>query len=74
MLRKPDKPDYTDLKAYRLITLLNTLGKALKTVVTKRVRFLAETYTLLPHTQIGARKQRSVDTALHLLLKKIRTV
>ena len=74
MLRKPGKPDYTDLKAYRLITLLNTLGKALKTVVTKRVRFLAETYALLPHTQMGTRKQRSVDIALHLLLEKIRIV
>ena len=74
MLQKPGKPDYTDPKAYRLIILLNTLGKALKTVVTKRVRFLAETHTLLPHTQMGARKQRSVDIALYLLLEKIRTV
>jgi hypothetical protein len=74
MLRKPDKPDYTDPKAYRPITLLNTLGKALETVVTKRVRFLAEMYALLAHTQMGTRKQRSVDTALHLLLERIRTV
>ena len=74
MLRKPDKPDYTDPKAYRPISLLNTLGKALETVVAKRVRFLAESHALLPPTQIGTRKQRSVDTALYLLLEKIRTV
>jgi hypothetical protein len=74
MLRKPGKPDYTDPKAYRPIALLNTLGKALETVVAKRVRFLAETHALLPHTQMGARKQRSVDTALHLLLEKVHTV
>ena len=48
MLRKPGKPDYTDPKAYRPISLLNTLGKALKTVIVKRVRFLAELYALLP--------------------------
>ena len=74
ILRKLGKPDYIDPKAYRLITLLNTLGKALKTIVTKRVRFLAEMYTLLPYTQIDTRKQRSVDTALYLLLEKIRIV
>ena len=74
MLRKPGKPDYTNPKAYRPIALLNTLGKALETIVAKRVRFLAETHALLPHTQIGARKQRSVDTALHLLLEKVHTV
>ena len=50
MLRKPDKPDYTDPKAYRPISLLNTLGKALETVMAKRVRFLAESYALLPPT------------------------
>jgi hypothetical protein len=53
MLQKLGKPDYTDLKAYRPIALLNTLGKALKTVMAKRVRFLAKTYTLLLYTQIG---------------------
>ena len=74
MLRKPGKPDYTDPKAYRPISLLNTLGKALKTVMAKRVRFLAESHALLPHIQIGTRKQRSTDTALYLLLKKIHTV
>ena len=48
MLRKPDKPDYTDPKAYRPISLLNTLGKALEIVMAKMMRFLAESYALLP--------------------------
>lgn len=74
ILRKPYKPDYIDPKVYRPISLLNTLGKALEAIIAKRIRFLAEIYTLLPSTQIGARKQRSVDTALHLLLEKIYTV
>jgi hypothetical protein len=74
IIRKPNKPDYTDSTAYKLIALLNILEKAFKAIVAKRIRFLAETYALLPSTQIGARKQRSVDTALHLLLKKIYTV
>jgi hypothetical protein len=33
ILRKPGKPDYTIPKAYRPITLLSTLGKALESVL-----------------------------------------
>jgi exonuclease III len=73
-LRKPNKPDYSDPKAYRPIALLNTLGKALEAVVARRVRFLAEKHTLLPGTQMGARQGRSVETALQLLLEKIYTI
>jgi hypothetical protein len=57
IIRKPDKPDYTDLTAYRPIILLNILGKAFKAIVAKRIRFLAETHALLPSTQMGAKKQ-----------------
>ncbi len=74
MLRKLGKPDYTDLKAYRPIVLLNILGKVLEVIIAKRIRFLAETHALLLSTQIGARKQRSIDIALQLLLEKIYTV
>jgi hypothetical protein len=74
IIRKPDKPDYTDSTVYRLIALFNTLEKAFEAIVAKRIRFLAETHALLPSTQMGARKQRSVDTALHLLFEKIYTV
>jgi hypothetical protein len=48
LLRKSKKKDYSDSKVYRLIVLLNTLEKALKAVVAERIRFAAETYTLLP--------------------------
>ena len=37
MLRKFKKNDYTDLKAYRLIALLNTIKKALKLVVVREI-------------------------------------
>jgi hypothetical protein len=47
-LRKPGKPDYTVPKAYRLISLLNTLGKLLEAVMARRLSYYAETYRLLP--------------------------
>jgi hypothetical protein len=48
LLRKLKKEDYLNFKIYRLIALLNTLGKVLKAVVAERIRFAAETYALLP--------------------------
>jgi hypothetical protein len=50
LLRKLKKKDYLDSKVYRLIAFLNTLKKVLKAVITKRIRFAAETYTLFPNT------------------------
>ena len=48
VLRKPRKNDYTDLKAYRLIALLDTIGKALKSVMAKKLIDVAEANHLLP--------------------------
>jgi len=33
ILRKPNKSDYIDLKAFRPIALLNTINKALKSII-----------------------------------------
>jgi hypothetical protein len=74
ILRKPEKADYTDPSAYRPIALLNTLGKTLEAVVSQRMRYLYEKHALLPQTQMRARSQRSVDTALGLLLDQIHAV
>ena len=46
-LRKPGKGDYINLAAYRLIALLNTLGKALESIIATRLKDLAEKYSLL---------------------------
>ena len=68
ILSKPNKPDYTIPKAYRVISLLNCLGKVLEKLFASRLAYLANTGNLLNSTQLGGRKQRSaVDTALLLL-------
>jgi Reverse transcriptase (RNA-dependent DNA polymerase)/Endonuclease-reverse transcriptase len=71
--RKPGKKDYTIAKAWRPIALLNTLGKVIETVTAQYLQQLAETHSLLPNAQMGARKNRSTETALDLLLSQIRT-
>lgn len=71
VLRKPGKDDYTQPKAYRPIALLNTLGKALESIVASRLTYLADTHQLLPSRHTGGRKLASTDHALHLLSQRI---
>ena len=74
VLKKPKKADYSEPKAYRPIALLDTLGKALETVISKRLSDIAEKSRLLPDQQMGARKGRSVETALETITDSIHTV
>ena len=52
---------------YRLITLLDTLAKVLKAVISIRIREYVEVNRFLLEKQIEARKERSVKTALELI-------
>jgi hypothetical protein len=57
ILPKANKKDYSLPKAYRVISLLNCLGKAFEKSIANRLSYLAETGDLLQETQIGGRKQ-----------------
>lgn len=69
VLRKPNKGDYTEARAYRPIALLDTLGKALEFIIAKRLANLAEENDLLPASQYGARRNRSAETAIEHLVE-----
>ena len=71
VLRKPGKDDYTTPKAYRPISLLNTLGKLLEAVMARRLSYYAETYQLLPDTQFGGRPGRTTEQALLVLVNSV---
>jgi exonuclease III len=73
-LRKPNKADYSTPKAYRPIALLNSMGKILELVITRKLSKLAEENHLLPESQMGARRGRSTETALQMLTEQIHTV
>ena len=47
ILKKPKKPDYSKPKVYRVISLLNYLGKVSERILARRLSYLAETTTLL---------------------------
>ncbi len=74
ILKKPGKKDYSEPKSYRPIALLDTLGKALETVISKRLNNIAEEHKMLPAQQMGARRKRSVETALETLTEAVHTV
>ena len=71
VLKKVNKPDYSIPKAYRVISLLNCLGKVLERIIARRLSILAETTDLLDHSQIGGRLRKSAVDAAMLLTNKI---
>ena len=47
ILKKQGKPDYSVPKAYRVIALLNCLGKVSERILAQRLSYLTETIRLL---------------------------
>ena len=67
ILKKPGKPDYSKPKAYRIITLLNCLGKVAEKIMTTRLSYLGQITDLLDCDQTEGRKQMSaIDAVLAL--------
>ena len=66
--QKQNKPDYTAPKAYRIISLLNCLGKISENIIATRLSYLAETADLLHNEQMRGRRYReAIDAVLCLL-------
>ena len=70
-LKKPGKPDYTDPNAFRPISLLSTLSKAVEAVIAERISYLVERHGLLPLNHYGALKRKSTTDALLTIQEKI---
>jgi hypothetical protein len=73
-LKKSNKKDYFDVKTYKFIALLNTLNKALKSVIIRRINNLAKSHDMFFASHISDRKNRSCETTLKLLIEQIHTV
>jgi len=71
---KPGKKAYNVPGAWQPIALLNTIGKLVEALTANQLRNTAEEYSLLPATQMGARRERSTETALKLLVEQVCTV
>lgn len=68
VLRKPGKKDYGVPRAYRPISLLPAISKGLESIVVARISYMAERYNLLPNNHFGARRHRSSEQALNVVV------
>jgi hypothetical protein len=71
VIPKPNKPDYGITKAYRVITLLNCLGKVVEKVAANAIAEACERRQLLHDGQFGCRKRRSAIDAVGRLMKRV---
>ena len=71
ILPKNGDRDTSDPRSYRVIALLNSLGKVLEKIYATRLSYLANTTELLHSSQLGGRKQRSTIDAAMLLVQYI---
>jgi len=71
VLRKPNKPNYTQAKAYRPIALENTIGKVLESIMADHISYLCETHNLLPEHHFGGRPGRTTEDAMLILSESI---
>jgi ribonuclease HI len=69
LLRKPNKPDYTLVKAYRVISLLNCIGKVIEKIAAEAISTYCETTGKLHRGQMGSRKQRNAIDAVACLIQ-----
>jgi hypothetical protein len=63
ILPKPNKPSYSDPRAYRPIQLLECLGKILEKIVASRLSFDIGKHNLVPFEQFGGRSNSSCTDA-----------
>ncbi len=71
MIWKSDKKDYFNAKIYKSIALLNTLNKALKFIIFKRLQNIIEMCNSILNIQMRVHKHKSTDMILQLITEKI---
>jgi hypothetical protein len=73
ILCKEGKADYSLPGSYRPIILENTLSKILERVVVDYIADIAEEHTLLPQSQMGARKNHLILLVFTLFTATIKS-
>ena len=71
LLEKGGKRDLTLVKSYRVISLLNCMGKVLEKVIAEQLSQLSENFLKLHPGQMGARKERCAIDAVASLVYEV---
>ena len=70
MILKPGKPDYGRVRAYRVISLLDSLGKLVERTAAHMIANHLETNRLLHEGQYGSRVRRATMDAAAVLMSR----
>lgn len=71
LLEKGGKRDFGLLRSYRVIRLLNCMGKIVEKVVAEQLSHYCENYSKLHSVQMGGRKERSAIDAVAALVHTV---
>lgn len=71
LLRKANKADYTLVRAYRVISLLNCMGKIVEKVAAEAISEFCEATGALYRGQMGSRKNRCAIDAVACLIQEV---
>ena len=74
LLEKGGSRDFTLVKSYRVISLLNCIGKVLEKVVAEQLSQFCESFCKLHVGQMGARKERCAIDAVALLVQRVEEI
>ena len=70
VIGNPGKNDYTELKAYRSVSMLSCMGKVVEKVVAELLSAEAERRGLLSDGQFGRRKRQSAIDAAAIIVDR----
>ena len=71
LLEKAGKRDFGLVRSYRVISLLNCMGKVIEKVVAEQLSQYCESYSKLHPGQMGGRKERSAIDAVAILVHTV---
>jgi len=63
-LQKPSKPDYIQPCVYRLIILLECIGKILEKIIAHRLTFIVDCYELISGAQSGGKANSATTNVI----------
>ncbi len=73
IIKKEKKESYREVKSYRPISVLNTLGKVFEKVIHKRLTWFATELDWFSTCQHGFMESKSTETAIHTLTHFVET-
>ena len=71
LLEKAGKCDFRLVRSYRVISLLNCMGKVLEKVIAEQLSQFCKAYSKLHPGQMGAQKKRLAIDALAMLVHTV---